>query len=360
MASVNASSVNVCRTLVQQLDQKTGLPQNFVDSMGMYMAIKSPTNRRGYEEQLRKIEDSYIDKGLTFPTNQLRYRKPSCDTSLTDCTADYCTPVAVGSDPYGYINVTAEACKAEQFTITNDQFNSVCYGKDEFLAIAIDDASKALLRKVNVDLLTKVNALMGNYADGTSSLSATKNINIINANGTVTVGMGTIDNEFAKIGVTGDIIKVGGRALNSYKNYASLNIPQAYTGLDPLKAGMGDFYYDSKLDTVITLPSATCKMLAWEAGVIQMVEGYNNDGSRKLFHETDVWDTMEVNGIKFDYYMHFNPCSGGGTWTITLKKNYGLMFVPTSAFTCEVEGANNKLKFTLGCGEMTCDMLSIC
>lgn len=356
MSTANASSLKLCKTIVQQLGDQSGLPTQFRDEIGVYDALVSSKNRRGYEREIQRVTDTL--QGNPTPSSpfgiaQFAYRKPQCNATESDCAdADVCTPSSTGEDHYGYVNLTIDKCAFRQFTVTTDQFNSVCYDRDQYLAEELRIQAQAVLRDINAKCKTAVSALMGAYADGDSSILTTKTVNLVNAQGGVNApAMSIINNEFFKIGGSSNLIKVGGTYLNMYNGLLGVAGPNTSNGTDATKLAMDNGFIDHTLG---------CDMLAWEAGAIQFVEAFKNHSKNRIMFETHIKDTLRIDGVDFDYTMNFKPCSNGGSWTVVLSKSFGLFYIPTADYTCSPTGSNLKLKFNIGAGNIDATMLGLC
>jgi hypothetical protein len=58
--------------------------------------------------------------------------------------------------------------------------------------------------------------------------------------------------------------------------------------------------------------------------------------------------------------MEFDTCVDGGQWTVTLSKHFDLFYIPTAKYTCTGGEGNFKLKYLLGCGDISCSDFNFC
>ena len=358
MASASGTALNICNTLVLQLDEpKKGLPNNWLQTNGFYSALTSAENRAGYERELAAIREDLKNKVLpntTFPKVQFKFLKPDCsDQTVTSPTAP-CDSVAVGTDLYDYVNITVDRYQERKFTITRAQFDSVCYGKDSYLADTLRREAKGVLRDMNKVLGTQVTALMGAYSDGVASLVTPVTLPLFNTTGGINAsGLTRLETEYFLAGATGgDITTVGGIDLRKYNSALGLSAINSTNGTDASKLSDFPFYFDTSL--------AKNVMITWQNTTIQLLEAYRYEGERREFSEAMIRTTMPIDGVEFDMSMFYDPCVNDGSWTVTLSKRFGLGYIPTADYTCMPEaGMNAKLKFLVGCGAMDCAALDL-
>jgi hypothetical protein len=361
MAVTTLATLDCCKTLTLSLDRQQNLPQTFADATGMINALKSSANTMGYERSLADMRDWLKDKALPnagFPVIQLKYMKPNCDVADGDCDEDICTAGTGVSNPFAYANVTVADCVSAKITVSQVDFDNQCNNASDVMAIAVEQAFQQVARGVDVKLILKAEALMGNYfGTTTSSLSAPRTINIINAAGGPNVGaMGIIASQFEQMGASGFTL-VGGNILNRYNDAIGVSAPNTSLGVDPTKLRSQNFFFDSRLDS--TLTATGCGALAWANGALQMLEAYRYDGVRAYAKEYDVRMVKNYKGIDYDFSMHFDPC-GDGVWVIVIKKYFDLFYLPTADYSCLGTGVNMKLQYKLACGAMDCTQLNVC
>ena len=214
------SVATLCNSLIYDLNAKPSMPEQYVDASGTYFALKSNQNRTGYEDLLIKMENELRDKALpntSFPKIRVNIPKSFCADTTSDTYTNPCTPVAEGGAQYEQIDVTVAGYVEKKFTLSNAQFEDVCYNKDPYLAKELERASKAVLRDMDKSLISRANALMGNYTDGTSSLTNPRTLNLVNSAGAVNVAtFPLVDAEFDGIGANDGYMVVGGRWLKMY------------------------------------------------------------------------------------------------------------------------------------------------
>jgi hypothetical protein len=350
----------LCNSLIYDLNAKPSMPENYVDASGAYFALISNQNRNGYEDILMKMEQELRDKALpntSFPKIRVNIPKSFCADTTSDSYTNPCTPVAEGGAQYEQIDVTVTGYIAKKFTLSNAQFEDVCYNKDPYLAKELERASKAVLRDMDKELISRANALMGNYTDGTSSLTSPKTLNLVNSSGAVNVAtFPLVDAEYDGIGANDGYMVVGGRWLKMYNQLLKLSIGNTAIGLDATQLPDLQYYYDSNSDAVLN----ECAALTWAKGAIQIIEPYRYTGNWEWFKENSVRTTMVINGIKYDYAMEFDTCVDGGQWTVTLSKHFDLFYIPTAKYTCTGGEGNFKLKYLLGCGDISCSDFNFC
>jgi hypothetical protein len=350
----------LCNSLIYDLNAKPSMPENYVTAKGMYFALRSNQNRAGYEPFITEAENELRNKAIPnsgFPLIRVNIPKSFCSREATDTPSNPCTAVAEGGAQYEQLDVTVTGYKEYKFTISNAQFKSVCYDKDPYLANELKIGSETLLRDVDKDLISRANALMGNYTDGTSSLTNPRTLNLVNGAGAPNViTFPLVDAEYDGIGANNGYMVVGGRWLNMYNKALSLSVGNTAIGLDATLLPDLQYYYDSNSDAVLQ----ECAALTWAKGAIQIMEPYRYTGNWEWIQENSVRTTMVINGVKFDYAMEFKTCVDGGQWTITLSKYFDLFYIPTEKYTCTGGQGNFKLKYLLGCGDTSCSDFNFC
>jgi hypothetical protein len=350
----------LCNSLIYDLNMKPSMPENYVNASGMYFALKSNQNRAGYEDFLTTTENEFRNKAIPnagFPKIRVNIDKSFCEDNASDTPTNPCDAVAQDGDLYEQLDVQVDEYAQSKFTISNAQFLSVCYDKDAYLAKKLEIASKEVLRKMDKKLVAKVNSLMGNYTDGTLSLTNPRTLNIVNGAGAPNVmTFPLVDAEYDGIGANNGYMVVGGRWLNMYNQALKLSIGNTAIGLDATQLPDLQYYYDSNSDVVLQ----ECAALTWAKGAIQILEPYRYTGNWEWFKENSVRTTMVINGVKYDYAMQFKDCVDGGQWTITLSKYFDLFYIPTEKYICTEGQGNFKLKYLLGCGETSCQDFNFC
>lgn len=354
MAAANGTALDLCATLVVTLDDpKKALPANYVQASGFYQALKSPENRAGYEFELAAIRKNLADKDAPISRTQFKYIKPVCDDQTHTTPTSPCTPVSVGSDLYGYVDITIDGYNERKFTVTRAQFRAACYDKDSYVAMSLRETAKGLLRDVNKQLKTKVTALMGNYSDGVSSIVTPVSLPLFNTTGGINAsGTTYMDTEYALIGAVDGITIVGGIDLRKYNNALGVAATNSMNGTNAALLSPMPFYYDTTV--------AKDEMFTWQNTAIQLIEAYKYDGVDKEYSEKMVRMVMPIDGVEYDLTIAYDECSNGGSWTFTLSKNFALAYIPTADFTCyPTSGMNGKQKYLVGCGDMDCAALGL-
>jgi hypothetical protein len=359
MGVTATSGLTCCKNLTILLEGQQNLPSQWVNKNGVLLALKSEPNMAGYGDWLAAITKTLEDKAAintTFPKIDLQYLKPDCGEGVT--ATDICTAATVGADPYGYASVKITGDVWKKITLSRVEYDTLCYSQETDKLIKVTQLFDTVLRAVNADITLKLEALMGNYADGvTSSLTAPRTINLIGTNGQINpAGIPIIENEFNKLGVTNGFTMVGGSFVNMYQNLSGLAVANSSLGIDATKVRNQPMYFDSGMDALLT--ATGCKALTWANGTVQLMESYRYNGDRALYTDYDVKEVREYNGVMFDFTMHYDACTD--KHTITARKSYDLFYVPTAAFSCLPSGANLKLQWKLACGDMDCSQLNIC
>jgi len=272
----NGITTGSCAEIVIDITETALSQANLGTPTGTLGALVSPENKGTFE--------LILDPNKSRPTSGSHrkvYTKdvaPVCnqDTEADGpCATPSFTPDSVASN-FKFVEHRIDLSIQRKITMDLEAFKSFCINPKEYLAKRLTAFRQGVLQEINTKLIDRVIAYAGNYADGTNSISAPKNVSFLTsgAGGYLfdPTGYSKIKDEYAKLGhpyttpfvVGGSQVATllsnsnfyGGTNFNGVTNYAIPNVGVDY-GIDVAFAD-GDNH-----------------LLTWDAGSIQAV-GYND------------------------------------------------------------------------------------
>ena len=342
-------------------------PDAIQESFGFLNALISPQNTKGFEQI---PVNNFPGKGAletgvgaaSRPRLEVRYIKPERQV-VASARLGLCGVQAQRPDPYGYMDVTVEEDRALGGLFSKADFDELCETPSERLAISVRHTALDIMRAMNDELIAQAYALVGNYADATSSAGLTaKEIPLINGAGHVNpAAMAAVKSQFRRqhtetlpIAVGGDILgiwfdtrQMGGLGANAIGASAS---PTAITGG---VTSFVDFQVDSVIQGIET--DTDSHLLAWIPGGYQLLEWFEYVGYKEELGKADYTETtITIDGITFDFSLKYDECAHA--WTYELAKQFDLFAIPDAAYTqgAAVWDFNRRLHWKLTCGDFAC------
>lgn len=370
MAVAASSPEKCCLFLQQSLDAIGGEndPASIREQFGALMALKSARNTQGFtavESQAfpGKARPQAGGGAANRPRLEIEYVKPVNRTAATS-KLGLCGDQAASTDPYAYLDVTVDNLFALGGDFTKSDFDELCHGPSERLAIDVRNAAHDILRAENDQIITEMYAVMGNYVDGTDSGAALtqKAIPLINGAGHVNpAGMAAVKSQFRRMHTSTPPIVVGGDILGIWMDTRMMgglgaNAIAADQNPATIVAG-ADIYLDYQLDPVIQAieTDSLSRILAWTPGSMQLLEWFDYVGYKEEVGKEDyIETTIEIDGFTFDWSLYYDKCTH--TWAYELSRTTDLFFIPDVAFAGDttVWDWNRRLAFQVSCGDFAC------
>ena len=370
MGAAASNPEKCCLHIQQSLEDLAAdnAPGLIRENFGMFDALRSANNTRGFTAKIKT--DAFPGKGkfesgtgvAVRPKLEIEYLKPVKRTAKTSRDG-LCVDATQSTDPYAYLDVTVDNTRALDGKMTKDDFDELCHGPSERLAIDLRNTAHDLLRAINEQLVTQAYAVMGNYMDGTASgAGATaKDLPLINGAGYInSTAMAAVKSQYRRMHTSDAPIVVGGDILGIWMDARTAGGlgPGALgaAGGDTYKFG-SDIYLDYDVDPVIqTIETDTLShALTWSPGGLQLLEWYEYVGYKEEIGKPDyIETTIEIDGVKFDYSLNYDKCTH--TWDWELSKVFDLWAIPDIAFTAgaAIWPWNRRLAWTLSCGDFDC------
>lgn len=353
--AINSTTESKCFQVVQQsLINLAGAasPGELMPAIGMLDALGSPANIGGLQalnfEALQGKDRPQNSSGK--PILEIKVKSPSCDYETTG-SPDICTAGSADANPYLYFNATIDKQYWRKFTITNAQFANLNETPDERIALRIADAANEILIEINNDMIAKAAAHLGAYADGTSSITSPRPLNVINSNGNYQpLALASVAVEYKRGGYVGKPIGVGGAKVDYASFSAALNGTGTFTSPQNVAAPV-TLFADYNIDTVMN--NSQENLITWRPGTLRLLEWFQNVGYNKIDLDNQKAYTVNVMGAVFDIDFVWD-CSKA--WVVTVSK-WADLFYPTDAMyaSCYKSGL---LGWELACGAADCTLAS--
>ena len=324
---------------------------------GLLDALKSPINKIAMQ-----LTDD-VNNGQVAPTGtnkrqvQIRYIKPTCADEV-DVEVSECNDPIRNANALGFAKFEIDDFVSFGFSLTDDQFNEMCAGRDEIYMENFQTKYYNALKRLDKKLLNLILGYMGNYPNGTSSATAPIEIPLIKGDKTPNIGaFAEILKLYRIMGYSASPIWVGDNdleILNIMKQFLSVG----NDGIDMSKLMMDRFFYDGQVNA--TLGGGTEKIVATFApGTFQLVEYLDSD-RKTIADYKDVYInnirtvrykeqkvTMALPDGNWEFYYKYD-C---GQHIYNLQKRFGLFAMPEDAVCVNKYPA---LLFKVGCGEVDC------
>lgn len=372
MAGVITATDQCCLNLQVALDGISGenTPDAIRESFGMIDALRSGTNTAGFEAVPTatafpgKRPPQTGGGAGNRPTVEIKYIKPTRRTVATARTGLCATQTDLG-DPYEYLTVPVTNDRALGGQFTKQDFDELCETPSERLAISVRQTALDLMRSINSQLITQAYALVGDYADGTSSSGATsKGVVLLNPDGHVNpAAMAAVKSQYRRQHTETNPIMVGGDMLGIWRDtrvMAGMGSNAIGAASNPLGVTGGvETYVDFQVDPIVqgintdTLNHA----ISWIPGAFQMLEWYEFVGYKEEIGKQDYTQTtITIDGMTFDWALRYDECNS--RWNFELAKQFDLFAIPDASYTqggANVWPFNRRLAFNLEIAAFTAD-----
>lgn len=352
------NSAKCCINTQIALDSLCHMPGGKKETSGMLAALLSPNNRAGFTQvtdAVRNAKSRPVNGGNQV---EIEIEKPNCGVAA-ETKPSLCDVGTATVSPYLYLQPCVEQVASYSFRITKDEFANICESPNERLATTLRRGAEIVQNHINRKLADLGYGLMGNYASGDLSTGATAQfLAVINPNGSINASaFAKLKAEFRKQKCNTAPIVVGGDTLAIIEDIRQLGGTGPVGGTAGADASamsrIAQTYYDSQIDASIqALAGDTAShVLSWSPGALQFLEWYENVDYREEFKEDYSETTITIDGITYDYSLHYSKCDKA--WDVHISKCYDLFCIPDTAYAPCYE-FNNKVHYTIGCGETDC------
>jgi len=285
----------------------------------------------------------------------IEYRTPYCAGGTTPGSAsEICAVTGSNTEEKGYLYVDVDKFVERSFDVDLADFDATCEAPNDRIADQIARKAYEMRREINSDGIDDYHGVLSAYpVSGLTPTGANlQDINVISDEGNIiNAGFAKARGTFRHALWDGGVQMVGGNRMGTYFDV------RAMQGLSHRRGADGtledpfsntEFAFDLDLDSRIgTLESASDSyVLAWADGAFGMVEWMENTAYKNYVFEDHIRDTITVDGMEFDYFVHFDKCTTP-KWRVMLRKYYGWMAIPDTAY-CNNNGLRFMYKSTAG------------
>lgn len=362
MALTADSSLSTCCSTIQRQLLALNAPNTYNElrSYGLINALESPQNLAGVDQGIVQQLQALWGKGTINDADatckfKVWVEKPVCGTA-TDGVTSLCgnTNTTGPSEDRIQIDVKIAKAKSVQGKIEPSDVACLCNGTiPDVLRNEMTKAAKKILASVEADLVTTVQASMGDYINGTSSLTSPRTLNLFAATATrfeaQPVGWTPLMLEYAQMQTQGGVIAVGGNAIFNY--VTALQLAPSLAGEYRLPSGITTWYdpnVQGLADQTFTNP-----LLTWAPGALWIMRYLDNVGNDvNHINDGNVDRTVvDIFGHLFDLSIKRAADCDKLIWVLNYQ--YDLWNLPQTVFgTCL--DTNQKQAYDIGCDVLDC------
>lgn len=336
-----ATDIKPCQLMQTRLAQYTGVlaTESNKPFTGTVDALLSPVNKKGIQMTQTINDGGLMPNGVNPRTVQLKYIKPTCDGDCPTTAPSECNITAGTANDIGYANFIVDDFCGFEFSLNDNDFYNLCEDRDQFILENLTNKANQAKRNIEAKVITKLNALMGEYADGTSSITAPKSIPFLNPDKTPNIGafMAILESYMNK-GYSDNPIFVS-QSLNILKMMQPF-LGQANSGINLGGLDLSRHFYSNLLDSTINAPMVTDQnVLTWVPGTFQFVEYFDNERKKKIepmqlsingrtvATAKEQLSTMVIGGWMWDVFFKYD--CGLHTWNF--NKRFDVFHLPADA-----------------------------
>lgn len=362
MALTADGSLSTCCSTIQRQLIALNAPNTYNElrSYGLINALESQQNLAGIDSgvaaQLRDLwgKGTINDADATCKF-KVWVNKPICGTA-TDGVTSLCgnTNTTGPIEDRVQLDVKIAKAKSVQGKIEPSDVACLCNGTiPDVLLKEINGAAKKILASVEADLVTTVQAAMGDYINGTASLTSPRQLNLFASTATrfeaQPVGWSPLMLEYAQMQINGGVIGVGGNAVFNYFN--ALQLAPSVAGEYRLPQGI-NLWYDPNVQALAD-GTFTNPLLTWAPGslwIMRYLDNVNN-GVNHINDGNVDRSVVDIFGHLFDLSIKRDASCDKLIWVLNFQ--YDLWNMPQSVFgTCL--DTNQKQAYDIGCDIYEC------
>jgi len=337
---------------------------NILRNFGLFNALESPQNMAGIDGGLKQAIESYWgnpnitdDEGVC--SLKLWVDKPQCGTASAGA-GNICTDSNTNSpnDDRVQVDVRIESAYHKAGTVEPSDVHCLCQGTiAETLNREIGKAAISILNSVELDLVTKALAAMGNYSNGTDSKVSPATINLLAASASrleaQPVGWTVPLLEYQKMQTTGGILAVGGDHIFAYNQSLNLS-PSLSPGGYVLPNGVNT-WWDSNVQALVD-ETFTAPLLTWAPGALWIMRYLSNVNLAQNHIQSPGIERTTVNlfGQIFDLTLKYE-CEKI-RWILSYQ--YDLYNLPDEVYGSCLD-TNQRQAYNIGCDVMDCADLAL-
>jgi len=272
---LNGTDIKPCHLLQQRAVEAFGTlaSESNKPYTGATDALTSPQNRKGIQMS-EVINDGGLQPGLAGSPRkvQITYIKPTCDGDCPVAIPTECSVPVGTQNAIGYADITVTDNCGWNLQITDADFYKLCEDRDSFIMEQLATKVNQADRNIEKKIITKLNALMGTYTNGVSSVTSPIALPFINADKTPNIGViATVIEAYMNKGYSDKPIFVS-QALNIL-NLMKPSLGLANSGINLGSLDLSNHFYSNIINSAINAPLSTDdNILTWIPGAFQLLE----------------------------------------------------------------------------------------
>jgi hypothetical protein len=355
-----------CKTIVHNLVAMNAPNQySQLGNKSALNALNSPKNLQGVDPELmNQVKASWgknaINGGGAGCKLKVWVTKPNCGSSTAKKSICNNSNTVTPSDLRLEYDLTIEKSRGSEGRIRPIDYNCLCDGgQAETIQREIIRAAENILAYVNNEAVTSIEALMGNYTNGNSSLTNPATLNLFTtANGNFQLqpqGWMPLLLQYQKMQSQGGVIALGGDLAFQYN--AMPNLSRGITG-EYLLPNDISLWYDTNVQALSDNDNAN-PLLTWAPGAISLMRYMDNWNSAEN-HISQPGTVSRAIVPLFGHDFDLTIVADGSCDIIRWVLNYewDLFALPAAAWGSCAEGTTNmRQAYAIGCGPYECDQL---
>ncbi len=304
---------------------------------------------------------------------EVMVNKPYCTEKTNKGPLDVCNPASYKPvDNRVKTEIMFEKMCHKTFELSPDAVECLCRDYNFVMQQELNHIAESIMDEILCDLYKCMYQEMGAYANGDSSVTATRCLNVVNTqNGQLIANPSewyNIDEEYSRQNVSSSPFALGGYRLNQYMNvFKNGGFGQSAIGANPTaQFGNTDYFVDTYMDKCLSQITQTndCHLMTWAPGAFQLLWHYDNVGINQIFDQDPrikrfvltvgqgMVENSVFNGQQFDAAIFIDGCNRKAF--ITLSKRYALWCLPAELGQTCGDKYNHKNLFKLCCGPVEC------
>lgn len=369
MSMVLDQSLSTCCSVLQHQLVSLNAPNTFNEmrNYGILNALESPRNKAGIDQNLMTQLEGEWGKGKLDDDGEgvsckfkLWVETPICATA-SNGVGTLCNNSTTNVPTNDNVQVDVKITRSKYMTgkIEPSDIKCLCQGTiAQNLNREITKAAKKILKSVNQDLATLIEAAMGNYIDGTASTTTPKVLNLFASSANIgwqvqPAGWTPLLLEYNQMQVNGGAIAVGGDAVFAYQT--SLNLAPSLAGAYNLPNGV-ETWYDPYIQATFVDETFTNPLFTWAPGALWLMRYLDNVNVEEN-HVTDPTvgrTVVNIFGQNFDLLIKRDAACDKLIWVLNYQ--YDLYQLPQEAWGDCLE-TNQCQAYDIGCDVLDCTNL---
>lgn len=356
------NGLSTCCSTIQRQLVALNAPNTYNElrNYGLINALESPQNQAGIDPEIRNTLQGLWGKGTINDGSatckfKILVQKPTCGTA-TSGVATLCANSNTNALTEDRVQLDVNIGKSYHVEgkIEPTDVACLCNGTmSEAVLRELNIAAKKILTSVEADLVTTVQASMGDYINGTASLTSPRTLNLFASTATrfeaQPVGWTPLMLEYAQMQTQGGVIGVGGNAVFNY--LTALQLAPSLAGEYRLPQGI-NLWHDPSVQGLAD-ETFTNPLLTWAPGALWIMR-YLDNANPAVNHVNDGSvdrSILNIFGHLFDFSVKRDAACDKLIWVLNYQ--YDLWNMPQSVFGSCLD-TNQKQAYDIGCDVYEC------